>query len=102
MVEMIPAITSNVKVDVAIVVVIGGGNPHRISFAFQSGALGHIFKCAVCFLVVEPVPKFGIAFVWHRVLRHRVLQQGSISEEDIHEPVVVVIKNRNAATHCLE
>ena len=102
MVEMVPAIAGDVKICIAVLIVIGDRDPHVIAVALQSCVFGHVFKRAIGFLVIKPVPELRIAFVRHCVFRHRVPQQGAIGEKDIHPPIVIVIKNRNSTTHCLQ
>src|SRR5689334_9180264 len=102
MVEMVLAIAGNVKVDIAVIIVIGSGDSHAEALALQPGALSHIFKSSVGFLMIESIPESGIALVRRRAFGHWILQQGAVREKNIHAPIVVVIKNRNAATHCLQ
>src|SRR5437588_233407 len=45
-------------------------------------------------IVIIPVELAGVAFV-----RMKILQRGTVDQEDIHPAVVVVVENCNAAAH---
>ena len=81
MIKMVRGVSSQVKIDIAIIIVIARRDSHAERVALQASALSDIFKRAVCFLVIKPIPELGIVLIGHSGLRHWVLQQGAVREK---------------------
>ena len=78
---MVRAISRDVKIDIAIIIVIARRNSHAERVALQASAVSDVFKRAICFLVIKPIPEAGIILIGHGDLRHWVLQQGAVREK---------------------
>ena len=99
---MILTIAGHVEIDPTIVIIVASGDAHAEAFTFHPSTFSYVFKCAISFLMIESVPESGIGLVGQGALRHRVFQQCAVGKEDIHPPIVVVIKDRHAAAHRLQ
>ena len=95
MVEKIPIHTGHVQVGPAVVVIITGGDAHRVSLAGDSSSFGHIGKRSIPVIPIKPVEKSGASFFQTGDL-------GPIAKEDVQKAVVVVIKNCNTAQHGID
>src|SRR5260370_34501176 len=79
----------NIKVFPAVIVVVADGGA-KSPTAMREARLGrHIGESAVVVIVVELA---GVA-----LLCSQILERGAVHQEDVHPPVVVVIKNRDSA-----
>ena len=98
----VPAISRDVKIDETIIIIISCGHTEAVAAAFDASELGDICKSAIRFLMIESIPEAWVVLVWLVVGRHRIAESRAVCEIDIEASVVVVIKERHAAAHCLE
>ena len=81
-----------VKIDKSIVVVVAGGNSHRVANALQAGLFRYVCESAVPVVAEEPVGITGIVFFKRGDRR-------AVRKEDIQQAVVVVIEERYSSSH---
>ena len=103
-VENIGTIGGQVEILKSVVIIIADGDAHSVPGPDpgQARLLGDIGEFSVAIVPVEPIPVLGVALVDFRPRRHRVLEPGAVSEEDIEIAIVIVVKKRDASAHCLQ
>ena len=89
-IESIAVESRHENVDIAIVVVVGRGDPHGITRAGQPSRLCHIGKGHIAVVAEQPVMKFRTGLIGGRKL-------GSGGEKNIHASIVVIVQCRHAA-----
>src|SRR5579863_8035173 len=93
--ELIAIESGHIQIHKSIIVVIARGHAHCVADAGQACFLGNIGKGSVSVIAKEPVVETGIA----------LLQRWNfcpVRKEDVQEPIIVVVEQRNAAGHGLD
>src|SRR5258708_9297476 len=81
----------NIKVFPAIIVVVADGGAKSPTAMREPSLGGHIGKSAVVVIVIE--------LARMALLCLQILQRGAVHQEDVHPPVVVVVKDCDSAAH---
>src|SRR5271157_3016947 len=93
--ELVSIHTSNVQIYKAIVVVVSGGHTHGIADSLQPRLFSNIGKSTIAVIPIKAVV----------IVRTRFLERGNaraIREENVEQPIVVVVKHRNSPGHGLD
>ena len=90
MVEHIAVVAGHEQVELAIVIVVGDGNPHTPAQPGQTRLLGDVFERAIWLLVIKSHHR--IATLAQSIYRR------AIYEDNVQPVVVVAVKQANAAT----
>src|SRR3981081_244860 len=83
------------EVDMAVVVVVSGGDTHSIAFAPYAGRFGDVSEPAVSVITIEAIEIAWVGFIHLRQAR-------SVHEINIGKAVVVVIEHGHAGQHGLD
>ena len=95
MVENGAAVARHVQIVVAVIVEIADSDSLAIvSFASDTGLVGHVSKCAVPVVVVQRTAQ--------RMRRLVNIRRGGLYEVQIHQPVLVIIDPGDAGAHGLQ
>ena len=87
------------KVDVAVIVIVGHGRAEVVARAGQSQSLGHVLEFPAAEVAIEAVPEPRLTFV-RRPGRRGIDADGrAVGEEQIEPPIAVGIENRHAPAH---
>src|SRR5277367_3214710 len=100
-VKLISAVRGYIQVFVPIVIVIADSNTHPIPNTLKTSLLRHIFKCAVGFLVIEPVPILGPGLLRNCSLGRRIAERSTVHQEQVEASIVVVVEECYPRAHCL-
>src|SRR5258708_7666194 len=91
-IQLVPAVRSNIQVLIAVIVVIPDGYSHSLSRSLQSRFFRNVFAAAVTFLLVEPIPILRPCFLRNRSLWRRIGEWRTVDQENIQTPIVVIVK----------
>jgi hypothetical protein len=80
------------QIGASIVVVIGGGSPHAETLPAQTRFHGGVFERAISAIAIQPVPPSGVRLDQAGLAR-------AIGDEDVHQPVAIVIEGGHATRH---
>src|SRR5206468_3409807 len=86
----------------AVVVVVAGGDPHAVvpvAGAVEARRLSDVREAVVQVLAIQAVPVRGLAARKSGGKFHRVVETPAVDEENVEQPVVVVIEEGHSATH---
>jgi len=100
-IELVPAVSRDIKIFVTIVVIVPDCHTHAVANALQTGFFGHVLEGAVRFLAIEAIPVSWARLLGDGAFRGRVLKRSAVDEEKIETPVVVLINEGDTCTHCL-
>ena len=102
MIEAVGSVIGDVDIGEPIVVVIAGGHSHaviRFACEGESGFRGDVGERPIAILTVEPVPVGGLTPVEPPWELDRIFEGAAVDEEDIEQPVIVVVEERHSAAH---
>src|SRR5437870_12921794 len=100
-VELVAAVSRNVEIFEAVVVVIADSDAHAVASAWQTGPFRHVFEGAISLLVIKTVP-----VVWSGLLRggdfgRGILEGCAVDHKNVQATVVIVIETYDTAAHGL-
>ena len=102
MIENIFPVVRYVQVGITVVVVIADRHSHAVvaiaSFC-QTSLLGNVREAAVFILAIKAVPVTRIVAIEILWRWHRTRNPAAVHQENIEQPVVVVIEQGHAARH---
>ena len=101
-VQSVSAECGDVKVGVAVVVIIANCGAHAIVVAGQASGLCHIHKRSVAQVAVQPVPIARVRFVGHFAGGHRITECRAVDKKQIQAAVIVVVEDGRATAHGFE
>src|SRR5207244_6645755 len=97
-VELVAAVSRNVEIFEAVVVVIADSDAHAVASAWQTGPFRHVFEGAISLLVIKTVP-----VVWSGLLRggafgRGILEGCAVDHKNVQATVVIVIEKDRKST----
>ena len=101
-IEDVVAVTRDVDIREAVIVVVAGGNPHAVvpvAGAVEARSLRHIREAAIRVLAIQTVPVGRLSARKSSRKFYRVVETPAVDEENVEQPVVVVIEEGHSATH---
>src|SRR5579872_591046 len=104
-IENVPAVTGDVQIRIAIVVVVADRDAHAvvaIARISQTCLLRYISEGTVSILAVESIPIARIVTVKIFRLPHGASYVATIDDKNIEQAIVVVVQERDAAGHGLD
>src|SRR5262249_16649834 len=96
------AVTGDVKIREAIIVIITNGNSHTVISVCricQSRLLGNISEAAIFILTEEPIPVARVLAIKVLRNRHRVSYTSAVYQENIQQSIIVVIEKGDTPGH---
>src|SRR5581483_6543781 len=90
-IKRISAITSDIEVELAVVIEVGDGNSHPPTFAAESGGLGDVGELAVGFLVIKRHQRIATLVV--------AFDGGTIHDDQVRATIIVTIEKAETAAH---
>ena len=92
---MVAVHTGDVQIYQAVVVIVSGSYSHGIACSLQTCFLRDVGKGAISVIAKQPVVVGRIGLFKGRNI-------GAIGEENIQQPIIVVIKHRNSTGHSFD
>ena len=102
-IKHVAAVTSDVEVGSAVVVVVAHGHSHVVTaIAEEARWAGHVREHPLAVVVEQAVGEAGPLLLRADARRHGVFQLGAVGEEDVQPSIAVVVENGDAAAHGLD
>src|SRR5580698_2973768 len=95
-VQMVPSVSGDIEVLIAVVVVVANRNAHVIPDTFQTSSLSNVLERSILALVVQPVPVLRRTLLRDRSLLRGIIQRRSIHKEQIEAAIIVIVKDGNS------
>jgi hypothetical protein len=100
-IKLVTAVSGDIEIFIAIVVIVAHGDAHAKTHARKPGFLRDVFEGSIRFLVEEAIPILGVRLGRNDSSRSRIAQGGSIHQEDVETPVVVIVEQSYTRPHGL-
>ena len=101
-VQRTASVSGYIEVFKSVVVVVPHGHSRGIAISGETSFFSHVLKCAIGFLMIEPVPVLRTVFPGNRAFQGGIVEPRAIGEKDIQASVIIVIEQGDARAHRLQ
>src|SRR6185369_9098612 len=89
-IEKIAVEAGDVKIRMAVVVVIRSRRTHTVALSTHPRAIRHVHECSIVIIAIEPIGKLALVL-------HQVRKMSAVGEENVEVSVTIIVQQRHTA-----